>query len=540
MKRITPLTPVFSFAAVAWSAFGLLVTSIALPAQAAERPNIVMIMADDMGYSDLGCYGGEIQTPNLDSLAAGGIRFINYYTNCMCVPTRGSLMTGLYPGQALRKDTMTNQAVALPAALKAAGYTTLMAGKWHLSQPGDEANAPNGRGFDHFYGTIHGASDFFAPRTLQRDGVNVEDEWKDGGYYYTGAMTDNALTFVKEAVEETPEKPFFLYLAYTAAHWPLHAHEEDIAKYKGAYHMGWDALRKQRHEKMKELGVVNADWPLSPRNEEVPPWEDAEEPAWQERRMEVYAAQVDRMDQNIGRLLSYLKESGQWENTLIVFQVDNGGCHVEFATDREGEYLHTETVDGRPIRKGNIPGLMPGGQETFQSYGYGWANASNTPFRYFKLHDHEGGIRSPFIVHWPAVVKDGGKIEKQVGRVMDLYPTFLDVAGATLEAQGEWPAQTLEGTSLLPVIKGGTRTPPETMAWRWSNGAALRQGKWKLVHLSGRPDWELYDVEADGTELNDLAARMPDKVAELEALYNAWAERTGAKERKTKRRGKGQ
>lgn len=504
-----------------------------------SAPNIVLVVSDDMGYSDLGCYGGEIETPRLDALAERGLRFTNYYVNNMCWPTRASILTGLYPRMALPEKGSAEgglhpDATTLPEALKGAGYTTLMSGKWHLSDAGrpDGPGSPHHRGFDRFYGTIHGASDFFAPADLLLDGEDVTAEWRNNpDYYYTDAITDRAIGFLGEADEE---KPFFLYVAYTAAHWPLHARPGDIEPYRGRYAMGWDELRRGRHARMKELGLVDPSWELSPRHPDVPAWTDVEDVEWQERRMEVYAAQVTSMDRNIGRIVDFLGEKGRLDDTLILFQHDNGGCHVEYGPKRTGSWTREYTTDGRKekIVPGNIPGVMPGPQSTFQSYGYGWANASNTPFRLFKQHDHEGGTRSPLVVSWPAGIEEDrrGGLVGEVCHAVDLMPTLLDIAGIAPLEQGPGP---MEGRSFAPSItgEGGGAASPRTLFWAHAKGRAVRRGKWKLVSAGRDRSWELYDVERDGTELRDLSREMPEKVAELEAAFEGWRKRVegGAK-----------
>ncbi len=500
---------------------------------AAEKPNILLIIADDMGYSDLGCYGGEIETPTLDRLAKSGLRFTNFYVNNMCWPTRASLMTGLYPKTALPEKGSAEgglhpNAVTLARQLKSAGYATYMSGKWHLSsaEDPDGPNAPQNRGFDHFYGTIHGASDFFAPADLQLDGTSMESEWKDNpDYYYTDAIVDHALEFLRSGEKNTP---FFLYTAFTAAHWPLHAKPKDIEAYGGKYAMGWDKLRERRHARMKELGVVDPDWRLSPRNSEVPAWDDAEAKDWQQRRMEVYAAQVTSMDENIGRLIRHLEDTGELENTIVLYHHDNGGCHVEYGPNRTGSWTREFTTDGKnePIRPGNIPGLMPGPQTTFQSYGYGWANASNTPFRLFKQYDHEGGTRSPLIVSWLAGIDAPrrGDLVPQVAHVVDLMPTLLDLADVSSPDQKPMP---IEGISLAETVSGNaTEVSRENpIFWSHNKGKAVRVGDWKLVS-EGKGEWELYNLAEDGTELSNVAASNPDKVAELEKRFRAWEKRT--------------
>lgn len=523
----------------------------AISSQAADRPNIVVFIADDMGYSDLGCYGGEIETPHLDALAEGGLRFTNFYVNNMCWPTRASLLTGLYPKTALPNNGSVDgglhrKTTTLPEALRHSGYGTYMSGKWHLSSADepDSPSAPHHRGFDQFYGTIHGASDFFAPADLQLNGKSMTHEWEDNpDYYYTDALTDQALEFLKahKTDSEKSDKPFFLYVAYTAAHWPLHAKPEDIAHYEGRYAMGWDQLREQRHARMKELGVVNPSWPLSPRHPDVPTWEDAENLAWQQRRMEVYAAQITSMDRNIGRVIDYLKETGDFENSLVLYQHDNGGCHVEYAPERTGSWTRDFTTDGKrqPITPGNLPGLMPGPQTTFQSYGYGWANASNTPFRLYKQHDHEGGTRSPLIVSWPRGLAPelSGGLTGEIGHVIDLMPTLLDAAHVEPFAQKPLP---FEGRSLLPLLQGAPENLSDlgSLYWSHSRGRAIREGDWKLVAAEKNGDWELYQINVDGTELNDLADENPDRVRAMEQRHADWQKRTtlgGGKTKKPKK-----
>ncbi len=492
-----------------------------------KRPNIIMIMSDDMGYSDLGCYGGEIETPNLDRLAAGGLRFTRYYTNNMCVPTRASLMSGCYTTKAVHpQGTISTQVVTAAEALGAAGYSTYISGKWHLSKEGDAGNLPWQRGFDEFFGTVIGAGSFYSPATLMRNNDSAEHLFEADDFYYTDEITNYALDFMADGIAK--EAPFFLYASYTAAHWPLHADEEDIEPYKGKYALGWDELRLERHARMKELGVINPDWELSPRNPEVPAWEDEAHKGWQQRRMEVYAAQITRMDRGIGRLLNALEAAGEAENTLIMFQVDNGGCHVEYTTDRTGVFLKQTARDGTPMIPGNVPGVMPGPEHTFQSYGYGWANVSNTPFRLFKQHDHEGGIVVPLIAKWPGVIQQTGELTDQLAHVIDLMPTFLDAANVEHPTEFEGRAiVAADGDSLMPVFLGQQRAAHKTLFWDWSHGRAVRQDRWKLVGVDDKP-WELYDIEADGTELHDLAAVHPDRVNAMEDLWNTWAADRGS------------
>jgi arylsulfatase len=483
----------------------------------ADRPDVVILIADDMGYSDLGCYGGEIRTPHLDDLARRGIRFTEYHTENMCAPTRATLLTGRYWIRRFNADDN----VTIPEVLGQAGYHTCMAGKWHnTNDVRPPRQAPLKRGFQRFFGTPIGCGSFFAPLMLTRDGEPAEDEWRiNKDFYYTDAISDNAAAYVREAPKD---KPLFLYVAYTAAHWPLHALPEDIARYERRYACGWDVLREERLARMRQLGVVRSETPLSPRHPKVPAWTDEPHKAWQQRRMEVYAAQVDRMDQGIGRIMRALEARGRLENTLVMFTIDNGGCHVEYGANRKGAFLNGQTRAGRPIRVGNRPDVMPGPEDTWQSYGYGWANASNTPFRLFKQYDHEGGTRVPLIAQWPAVIHEGGGVTGQVAHVIDLMPTALDAAGVlypeTYDGRQVGPA---DGRSLVPVFRGQRREGHDVLFWRFAHGRAVREGRWKLVKMDDDP-WELYDLQNDPVELKDLAGTYPGRVRHLEGLWQAW------------------
>lgn len=500
----------------------------------AARPNIVVILADDLGYSDIGCYGGEIRTPNLDALARNGLRFTQFYNTARCCPTRASLLTGLYPHQAgvghmvdsgkpslpgYRGD-LSDRAVTIAQVLKPAGYRTLMSGKWHVTPvTPSKHNWPLQRGFDRFYGTIHGAGSFYDPVTLTsgNDAVAPDGE----GYYYTDAIASNAIRFL----DESPGAPFFLYLAFTSPHWPMHALDEDIARYRGQYAMGWDELRKQRHARQLRLGVTEKRWPLSPRDPKAPSWENEKEKDWQQRRMEVYAAMVDRMDQNIGRVLAKIRAMGQEQNTLILFLADNGGCAEELRGAGNSLHVPKQTRDGRPVRFGNNPRILPGKADDYQSYGLEWANASNTPFRLYKHWVHEGGISSPLIAHWPAAIKKRGGVVKEPAHLVDVMATCVDLAGATYPKGEVWP---MEGTSLRPLLTGAKSLPPRELFWEHEGNKAARQGRWKLV--ARHPgDWELYDLNADRTELHDLSASQPAKRAELIAKWEAWAARAQVK-----------
>ncbi len=519
-----------------------------------KRPNIVLIMADDMGYSDIGCYGGEIRTPNLDALAAGGIRFTQFYNTARCCPTRASLMTGLYPHQAgvghmmedkgydAYRGELNNRCVTIAEVLKQAGYSTYMAGKWHVTKSitpdGDKHNWPCQRGFDRFFGTIHGAGSYYDPNSLTRDNAQIPP---GDGFYYTDAISDNAIKFVRE---HTAENPFFMYVAFTAPHWPMHALPEDIAKYKGRYNAGWDALRAERHKRMIEMGIVKGKWKITPRDSAVPPWGEAEDKQWFARRMEVYAAMIDRLDQGVGRIVSELKRTGRFENTLIFFLADNGGCAEEYGStgpikpdpsepavlkpmgkdELQTRMQPTVTRDGRPVRTGR--GVMPGPADTYLAYGKPWANASNTPFRLYKHWVHEGGISTPLIAHWPVCIKARGKLRHQPGHLIDIMATCVDVAQAKYPTEYKgYKITPMEGKSLLPAFDNKS-IECEAIYWEHEGNRAVRRGKWKLV--SRHPDrWELYDLEADRTELANLAGKYPEKVEQLKAMYESWAARCG-------------
>ena len=497
------------------------------PTKASERhrpTNIVIIIGDDIGYSDFGCYGGEIRTPHIDRIAASGIRFTQFHSESMCAPTRASLLTGQYHIRGYN----SGRNVTIAEVLSKAGYRSCAVGKWHnVGEPILNRKAPLERGFDNFFGTPQGCGSFFAPLTLSRDGEPAEDEWKKNkDFYYTDAISDNAVRYIKETPKEIP---LFLYTAYTAAHWPLHALPEEIEKHKGRYSMGWDRVRQQRLERMKKTGIVKQDTPLSPRHPNVPAWEDEKHKQWQQRRMEVYAAQITLMDKGIGRILKALKETKRLENTLIMLLVDNGGCHVEYKQSRTGPFLNKQTRNGGEIKTGNRPDIMPGPEDTWQSYGYGWANASNTPFRMFKQYDHEGGICVPLIVQWPEVISKGGQINRQVCHVMDILPTVLEAAG--IEYPGTFDGRQVDpadGKSMLPMLRGQKRQNHEALFWKFSHGCAVRQGKWKLVRMDKEP-WELYDIEADPVELTNLNRKYPEKAAQLAALWEKWYKSSASK-----------
>lgn len=511
-----------------------------------ERPNVVLIMADDLGYSDIGCYGGEIRTPNLDALAANGIRFTQFYNTARCCPTRAALMSGRYShqsgvghmvndaGRDAYRGELSRDSVTIAEVLGENGYATGMSGKWHVThnlgspremiEPDQRTNWPTDRGFESFYGTVHGAGSFFDPVTLARGDEYIELDRDD--FYYTDRINEEAARFITEHADSGDERPFFLYVAHTAPHWPLHARPEDIDRYKGRYDKGWDATRDARYERMKKMGVIDESWPMTARDSRVEDWESVEHKAWQARRMEVYAAQVDSMDRGIGLVIDALRKSGQLENTLVMFLADNGGCAEEIGPNWRSLSIPETTHDGRPVANGNDPAVMPGAEDNYQSYGVPWANVSNTPFRRYKHHVHEGGIASPLVVHWPARIKARGELRRTPGHVIDIMATCVEVAGADYpRSHGDHVIEPLEGTSLLPALTSDDfeRDP---IFWEHEGNRAVRKGRWKLVSRHNR-DWELYDLLADRSETNDLSQVEVDRAAAMAALYDTWALRCG-------------
>ncbi len=532
-------------------------------ATAEERPNIIIMMADDMGFSDIGCYGSEIETPTLDRLAAGGIRFTQFYNTGRCCPTRAALLTGLYPHQAGVGHMMDDKKLpgyrgrigpntqTIAEVLRSAGYATYMSGKWHVTpergpdlKPGQKYNWPVNRGFDRFFGTIHGAGSLWDPNSLAR-GLQLIAPGKD--FYYTDAIADNAVQFI---TEHNSEKPFFMYVAFTCPHWPMHAREKDIAKYKGRYAEGWDKLREERLARMRKMGLIKPQWNLTDRDQKVSAWEKAKSSElgdWHQRRMEVYAAMVDSMDQNIGKIVGRLEEMDYLDNTLILFLADNGGCAEEFGSNRQaspedlqprpvtepmrpGEHqtrmVPTFSREGRKVRQGR--GVMPGPADTYVAYGKPWANASNTPFRRYKHWVHEGGISSPLIAHWPKGV-DGSmsnKFYEEPAHLIDLMATCVDLAGATYpKAVNDVQITPMQGVSLKPSLSGASLNRSQPIFFEHEGNRALRDGKWKLVAAGHNGPWELFDMEADRTETNDLASANPDRVKAMAGQYEQWAQK---------------
>ena len=514
-------------------------------------PNIVLILADDLGFSDLGCYGSEIDTPNLDRLAAGGLRFTQFYTTPRCCPTRAALLTGVYPHQAgigaMMEDRglpgyrgeLSDHCLTIAQELGLAGYHTAMAGKWHVCHIhfdgkkqlnfesdtpfwDNKNNWPLQRGFEDYFGGIHGVTSYYDPFALVRGNVPIRAEGTN--FYYTDAIAEAAVADIgKYAGGPTP---FFLYVAFSAPHWPLQAPEAEIAKYRQRYLAGWDTIRTNRYRRLIELGLIDRTWPMSPRDERVPAWEQVVDKSWEANRMATYAAMVEHMDRGIGRILSKLKEKAADTNTLVLFFSDNGGCAEIIQPDWYD--VPSRTRDGRRIRVGNADHTnFCGSDDVWQSYGVPWANVSDTPFRLYKHFVHEGGIATPFIAYWPAVIRQAGSVTRQLGHVTDLMATFVELAGAKHPAMYHGRAiLPLEGESLLPVFEGRERRDRSPIFWEHEGNRAVRLDKWKLVSRYPHP-WELYDMDNDRTELHDLAAEQPALVKELAQQYDRWALRCG-------------
>jgi arylsulfatase A-like enzyme len=512
----------------------------------AKQPNIIVMMADDMGYSDIGCYGGEVDTPNIDKLAGGGVRFTQFYNTARCCPTRAALLTGLYQHQAgighmvddrgfdSYSGDLNDKCMTMAEVMKTAGYHTYLSGKWHVTKhighwSGNEEytskhNWPRQRGFDRFFGTITGCGSFYDPVTLVRENEPIQPDSDD--FFYTDAISDTAVDYITEHKTDTPDDPFFMYVAYTSPHWPLHAVPEDIEKYKGTFDMGWDKLREERLKRMIDMGIIDPKWALSARDKNVPEWDKAENKEWELRRMETYAAMIDCMDRGIGRIVESLEQTGQLDNTLILFLADNGGCAEDLGPNSKALYIPTETLDGRPVFPGNRTNIMAGADDTYQSYAIPWANVSNTPFRRYKHWVHEGGISSPLIAHWPDRIKPDGEFREQPGHLIDIMATCVDIAGAEYPSENKGvPIHPMEGVSLVPAFD---QQPlgRDIIYWEHEGNRAIRKGDWKLV-MRHNQDWELFDLKEDRTEQNDLAGENYELVEDLTALWQAWADRCG-------------
>jgi arylsulfatase len=524
-----------------------------------KPPNIILILADDLGYSDLGCYGGEINTPNLDYLAQNGVRFTQFYNTSRCCPSRASLLTGLYNHDAgigeMTRDRnlpgyrghITENAVTLPEVLKSAGYQTGMTGKWHVSntvvQETPEKQLdwlnhkefhplfspieqyPTNRGFDKYYGNIWGVVDYFDPFSLVNGTKPVNKVPQD--YYHTDAINDTTVAYIDEFSKA--KAPFFLYVAHTAPHWPLMALPKDIKKYENTYNKGWDEIRENRFRKMTEIGIIDSlRTKLSPRWDDEMVWDENPDKNWDASAMAVHAAMVDRMDQGIGRIIEALKENGELENTLIIFLSDNGASPEDAAAYGSGFDRPSETRNGDEIVYATKKQAMPGPETTYSSIGERWSNVSNTPFRYWKSESYEGGVHTPMIAFWPKGIKlKKGSIINDVGHVMDFMPTFAELAGAEYpEKYNNHDITPVQGLSLVPVLQGNQREGHDVLFNEHFGAKYARSGDWKLVARSRKgddKDWHLYNLKKDPTELNDLASENPDKVKQLDNLWQSWA-----------------
>jgi len=494
----------------------------------AERPDIVLIMTDDMGFSDLGCYGGEIKTPNIDRLAADGLRFTEFYNCSRCWPTRASLMTGLYPEQTEPIIPMNTRNVTIAEVLGPAGYQTGMVGKWHLSKE-IKPGGPIDRGFDRFYGTITGAGSFYNPLTLTRNEEEVEPDSDD--YYYTDKIGDEAVKQIGDFSKS--KKPFFQYIAFTAPHWPIQAPEKTVEKYLDRYKDGWEKLRKERYARMIEIGLIDAKrWKFTDPAPRVEDWETIGNKEWRIRNMAVYAAMIDHVDQAIGRVVAALKKAGRFENTLIMFVDDNGACPEHLYGDgwgTAGNVIKWAKDQGKELSMGDNMDVPSGGPFTYHSVGHNWSNASNTPLRRYKSHTHEGGSCTPFIAHWPKVITDGGQITREIGHVSDVMATCVALGEA--EYPAEFKGNVIpprEGRNLMPVFQGKTRPTDHPIFFNHVGNRGIRHGKWKLVSARDKP-WELYNLDLDKCETDDLVEKMPEKAAELEKIWQAWHKRVTAK-----------
>ncbi len=520
------------------------------------RPNIIVILADDLGYSDPGCYGGEIKTPNIDRLAENGMRFSRFYNAGRSCPTRASLLTGLYQHQAgIGRMTFNDKlpgyrgelsphSVTIAEVLKDAGYQTGMIGKWHVSETmlkpdqrewlahqvyhGEFARKesyPTRRGFQDFYGIIYGVVDYFDPFSLVNGEEPVKEVPKD--YYITQAFSDSAVTYVNRYAAS--EKPFFLYLSYTAPHWPLHALPEDIARYEDTYKSGWDPIRNARYQRMLDQQIFGkrTDF-LSPRQFKKP-WNENETQEWDARAMAVHAAMVDRMDRGIGQLLDALEKNGQLDNTLILFLSDNGCSNEDCQNYSSGENDRPDrTRSGEPIIYPRKKEILPGPETSYASIGAVWANVANTPFRFWKAKSFEGGICTPLIAHWPKGIKNKGKITEEMGHIMDIMATCIDLG------QTNYPASyqgndiiPLEGLSLTPIFKKGKRKGHNELCFEhFGERALINHDYWKIVKTNEKDaQWQLYNLNTDRTELDNLAGIYPLKVNELVSKYQDWTKR---------------
>jgi arylsulfatase A-like enzyme len=523
------------------------VTLGACQADMPERPNIIIIMADDLGFSDPGCFGGEIQTPNLDILAEGGIRFTQMYNCARCCPTRASLMTGKYQhlvGMANNGRNLDLDSPTVAEILADNGYHTGMAGKWHLSQtqpvqPVEEQlkwmahqvdygtfapleTYPCNRGFDEHWGIVWGVVNFFDPFSLVHNEEPITEVPED--FYMTDFITQKSLDMIDQFTGD--EDPFFLYVAHTAPHWPLHALPEDIEKYRDTYTGGWEKLRNDRYERLIDMGLIDKERHTLPENSSKLSWEDCEVKQKEINHMTAHAAMVDRLDQGVGRIIEKLKETGQFDNTIIFFLADNGASPERPRRpgfDRPGFTRDGTMIDYNPEE--------PGSELTYAGIGPAWASAANTPWRYWKVESFEGGIHTPFIVHWPEGLKGReNTINHGVGHAMDLLPTCLELAGVDYPATfNDKQTTSMDGKSLIPLIQEKISTTHDTLYWEHVGGRAVRIGDWKMSALR-RGEWELFDLSVDPTEINNLAEEQPERVETMNALWEGWAKRVNLAE----------
>ncbi len=501
-------------------------SSASQKSKSSKKPNIILILVDDLGYSDLGCYGSEINTPNLDKMAANGLRYTNFYNTARCCPTRASLLTGLYAHQTGLgwmtsqdqgfdgyRGQLNNNCVTIAEVLKTSGYSTFALGKWHVSLDADcEENSPQNnwplqRGFDKFFGFLKGASDYFNPDYLYSGNKHIRPT---KNMYLTDAISDTASKFI-DAHFEINKNPFFMYLAYNAPHFPLHAKPEDIAKYEKKYLAGWDVIRKGRFEKMKKIGLISKDEILSPKHANVEDWNTLSPEKQKEmaKRMAIYAAQIDCIDEGIGKIIETLKRKGKLENTIIMFVSDNGGC-------------------AEPVSKASKEFADLGTTKSYESYGHQWANVSNTPFRIYKRDTHEGGIATPMIVHWPNGIKEKGKFRNQLGHVIDFLPTVLELTNAVYPTKNKgnevFPYQ---GGSLIPTFTNN-KQKSRTLYFEHIANRGLIENDWKIVCTGTREKpfitpWELFNLKNDRVEMNNLAEKYPEKLEQLSKKWDEWA-----------------
>jgi arylsulfatase A-like enzyme len=519
-----------------------------IPSSAPKKPNIVVIMVDDLGYSDLGCYGGEISTPNIDSLGYNGLRFTQMYNGARCCPSRAALLTGLHPHQAgigqLTADLgvpsyqgyLRDGCVTIAEVMKTAGYRTMISGKWHVASSWDARDRdnwilgdkkhpmPKQRGFDRSFGILNAAESYWNPKSLILEDVLIDVETED--FHLTDAIADHAVEQIDESI--AMDKPFFQYVAFSAPHWPLHAREDDIVKYEGKYMAGYDAMRTSRHEQQKGLGVVDDKWDISPRDSDSPDWKDVRNKEYEDIRMATYAAMVEQVDRGVGRIIDTLRAQGEFDNTVIMFLSDNGGCAELFQEDGDWpdpSLWETElTLQGDKVRAGDIPELRPGPDTTFQAVELPWANVSDTPFRLFKRWIHEGGISTPFIVHWPDQIEKSNILDNPM-HIIDISATCYEIAGAQYPTEHHDTEITpLEGESFLPALQGRQLNREQAITIEHEGNRGIRIGDWKLVAEWNKP-WEMYNISDDRTEQNNLIDGEKDRAKAFEKTYFEWAER---------------